>query len=195
MKKLLFIDACISTHDSRTKKLCDAYINKFMEKNPDYELETVTLRAGFCEPWTRERLIERDGYIAEKDWNHSMFDLPKQYKAADHIVIGTPYWDLSFASILKVYIENIMVGDLTFGITTDGYQGLCNGKMMTYITTAGGFIGNKNLGYEYMQAIADMTGIDNTEFFSAEGLDIVGFDVEGAVKKAITEIESSVVEE
>ena len=45
MKKLLFIDACISTHDSRTKKLCDAYISKFMEKNPDYELETVVLRS------------------------------------------------------------------------------------------------------------------------------------------------------
>ena len=190
MKKLLFIDACISTHQSRTKKLCDAYIEEFLKKNPDYELETVVLRSGTVMPWTAERLNERDGYIAEKDWNHEMFDLPKQYKDADHIVIGTPYWDLSFASILKVYIENIMVGDLTFTTTEAGFKGLCKGKMMTYITTAGGYIGERNFGYDYLKGIAEMTGIDDTEFFSAEGLDIYGVDAEHVVEEAIDKIKA-----
>lgn len=190
MKKLLFLDACISTHQSRTKKLCDVYIEEFLKKNPDYELETVVLRSGTVMPWTSERLIERDGYISEKDWNHEMFDLPKQYKEADHIVIGTPYWDLSFASVLKVYIENIMVGDLTFGMTDTGFEGLCRGQMMTYITTAGGYIGDRNFGYDYMKGIAEMTGIDNTEFFSAEGLDIQGVDVDKTVNETIEKIKA-----
>ncbi len=191
MKKLLFIDACISTHESRTKKLCDVYIDEFLRHNPDYELETVVLRSGSVMPWTREKLVESDSYVVKKDWSHEMFNLAKQYKEADHIIMGTPYWDLSFASILKVYIENIMVCDLTFGVTEQGFKGLCNGKMLTYITTAGGFIGDKNFGYDYVRGIADMTGIDNTEFFSAEALDIAGMDVDSIMNKAINEIKNT----
>ncbi len=191
MKKLLFIDACISTHESRTKKLCDVYINEFLQHNPDYELETVVLRSGSIMPWTSEKLIERDSYVAKKDWSHEMFSLAKQYKEADHIIMGSPYWDLSFASILKVYIENVMVCDLTFGVTENGFSGLCNGRMLTYITTAGGFIGDKNFGYDYVRGIAEMTGIDDTEFFGAEALDIVEMNVDDIMNKTIAEIKDS----
>ena len=88
-----------------------------------------------------------------------MFDFAKQFQEADYIVVGTPYWDLSFASILKVYVENIMVADLTFKATNTGFVGLCEGKSLVYITTAGGFIGDKNFGYDYMCGVADMFGI------------------------------------
>lgn len=188
MGKLLFIDACISTHASRTKRLCAEYIECYLKKNPETVLETVPLRKGKVEPLTKERIIERDGYVASKDFDQPMFDFARQFQEADHIIIGTPYWDLSFASILKVYIENIMVCDLTFGVTETGFKGLCNGKMMTYITTAGGFIGDKNYGYDYMRGIADMVGVDETEFFGAEALDIDGYDAEKIVEEKLAEI-------
>ena len=188
MEKMLFLDACISTHQSRTKKLCTAYIDAFREKHPDTALETVMLRKGRVEPLTRERIAERDEYIRRKDWNQPMFDFARQFKEADYIVVGTPYWDLSFASILKVYIENIMVADLTFETTSAGFNGLCQGKKLIYITTAGGFIGDQNFGYDYMCGIADMLGIPDTELVKAECLDIVGFDADKIVEKAIEEI-------
>lgn len=188
MEKLLFIDACISTHESRTKRLCKEYIECFMKKNPDTVLETVELRRGVVEPLTPEVIEERDGYVVAKDWEHPMFDLAKQFHDADYIVVGTPYWDLSFASILKVYIENIMVCDLTFGVTSHGFEGLCNGKKLVYITSAGGFIGDKNFGYDYMCGVADMFGIPETDFIKAEALDIEGFDAEKIVEKALEEI-------
>ena len=53
MEKMLFLDACISTHASRTKKLCTAYIDEFRRKNPETALETVVLRKGKAEPLTK----------------------------------------------------------------------------------------------------------------------------------------------
>lgn len=188
MDKLLFLDACISAHDSRTKRLCDAYLNGFLERHPNATLDRIVLRKGIVEPLTRERIIERDRYVRNRDWNHPMFDFARQFKEADYIVIGTPYWDLSFAAILKVYIENIMVSDLTFKATDTGFVGLCKGKEITYITTAGGFIGDKNYGYDYICGIADMVGISETRCIKAEALDIVGFDAEAIVEKTVQEI-------
>lgn len=191
MKKLLFIDACISSHSSRTKKLCLVYVEEFMKKNPDVQLETVMLRPGKFEALSREKIIERDSYVVKKDWNQSIFDHAKQFKEADYILVGTPYWDLSFAAVLKLYIENITVADLTFEATDEGFIGLCNGKKLTYITTAGGFIEDKNFGYDYMVGMAGMYGIKETEFFKAEALDIAGVDVEKIMNEAEKNIRDS----
>ena len=188
MEKVLFLDACVRDAASRTKKLCDVYIELFMKAHPDAVLETVTLRRGAVQSHTEEHLAERDAYIRQKDFSQPMFELARQYREADYIIIGTPYWDLSFAAILKVYIENIMVADLTFKATDTGFVGLCKGRKMIYITTAGGAIGDKNYGYDYMRAIADMTGIDETQCIKADMLDIEGYDAEAIMAKAVKEI-------
>lgn len=195
MEKVLFLDACIREEGSRTKQLCDVYLEEFLKYHPEAEVETVVLREGAVHTHTMEKLNERDGYVRNKDWSHPMFELGLQYKHADYIVIGTPYWDLSFAAILKVYIENIMVADLTFKATDQGFVGLCNGKKMVYITTGGGQIEGQNYGYDYMCAIAKMTGIDETECFTAECLDIVGFDADAIMEKAKVEIREKLVNE
>ncbi len=188
MEKLLFVDACIRGEKSRTKQLCDVYLEEFLKKNPDTSVETVKLRSGMLNTHTVEKLDLRDSLIRKRDFSHEMFDLAKQFKEADYIVIGSPYWDLSFAAVLKVYIENIMVADLTFKATNTGFVGLCGGKKLIYITTAGGFIGEKNFGYDYMCGVAEMLGIPDTECVKAEALDIEGFDAGKIVAKAAEEI-------
>ena len=188
MEKLLFIDACIREENSRTKQLCDVYLEEFLKKNPETSVETVKLRSGMLNTHTVEKLALRDSLIRKQDFSHEMFDLAKQFKEADYIVIGSPYWDLSFAAVLKVYIENIMVADLTFRATNTGFVGLCGGKKLIYITTAGGFIGEKNFGYDYMCGVAEMLGIPDTECVKAEALDIEGFDAGKIVAKAAEEI-------
>lgn len=191
MEKILFLDACIREEGSRTKQLCDVYLEELMKAHPDAQLETVVLRDGTVKTHTKEKLDVRDCYAREKDWSHPMFDLGKQYRDADYIVIGTPYWDLSFAAILKVYIENIMVADLTFGCNDQGFYGLCKGKKLVYITTGGGVIEGQNFGYDYMKAIAAMTGIDETECFLAQNLDIVGFDADAIMEEAKANIRAA----
>ena len=45
---------------------------------------------------------------------------------ADEIVIGAPYWDLSFPAALKVYIEHVSVCDIAFHYTEDAQ---CEGHL------------------------------------------------------------------
>ena len=96
---------------------------------------------------------------------------------ADDIVIGVPYWDLSFPAAFKTYLEHVSVCELTFHYTEDARcEGICKAKRITYITTCGGFVEGANFGYEYIVGIAKMFGIPEVRFVAAEGLDIVGID-------------------
>ena len=67
---------------------------------------------------------------------------------ADLVVVGAPYWDLSFPALLKIYIENIMVLGVTF-IYGERGQVIPLGRAgrMFYISTAGGYIGEKEKIY------------------------------------------------
>lgn len=174
---LLFIDACISNHTpSRTNRLCEHYLKQY--DGTDWKITRVSLEALNLAPLTAADLALRDRCIAEKDHNHPMMYLAKQFAEADRIVIGAPYWDLSFPSCLRVYIERIMVCGITFCYNEHGPSGLCKADKLVYITSAGGFVPGQNLGYEYLKGICSMVGIPGAEYFAAEGLDIYGADVE-----------------
>ena len=174
--KILFIDACVSIHPkSRTRYLCDQYLRQFESKN--VTIERIELEALSIFPISKAMLQKREALIQKGQYQDDMFALARQFKAADEIVIGAPYWDLSFPSILKVYIEHIMVSGLTFQYTENRAEGLCNVASLTYITTAGGYIGSRNFGYEYVKAVAELLGIQKTNLLFAEGLDIAGADI------------------
>ena len=57
--------------------------------------------------------------------------------------------------------------------------------MVYYITTSGGYIGNNNFGFDYVKAVAEnFFGIKDIRFYSAEGLDIFGADVQVIMDEA-----------
>ncbi|MFQ9179571.1 MAG: NAD(P)H-dependent oxidoreductase [Eggerthella lenta] len=96
-----------------------------------------------------------------------------------------PYWDLSFPAAFKTYLEHVSVCELTFHYTEDARcEGICKAKRITYITTCGGFVEGANFGYEYIVGIAKMFGIPEVRFVAAEGLDIVGIDIQEQMDKA-----------
>lgn len=107
-------------------------------------------------------------------------------------MIAAPYWDLSFPSLLKVYLEQICIVGLTFQYTPEGIpEGLCKARRIIYVTTAGGPI-YQNMGYDYVKALADtFFGIPETVCFSAQNLDVIGADVEGILQKAEAEIRAA----
>ena len=63
-------------------------------------------------------------------------------------------------------------------------EGLCKSKTLTYITTSGGFIGDKNFGYDYVCGLTEMLSLGKPRFISAEGLDIIGMDIDAQIDKA-----------
>lgn len=192
--KVLLIDSCISTHQSRTRRLADAYINELKNAfsksefvdgkkgddltfgSEELEVKEILCREGAYRCHTSEFLQRRDELIAQGKFDNLIFDQAKEFRDADLIVIAAPYWDLSFPAALKVYIEGVMVPGLTFDSSPEGFVGLCKAKKLVYITTAGGYIKNLNLGYDYMKAIGKMVGINDSQCIYAEGLDIVEND-------------------
>lgn len=179
-KRLLFIDSCVTTHRSRTLQLCNAWLNRYLEVHPDAVCDRVVLDTDSLRPLDCEAVSHRTKCVEAGDYSDPMFAMAHQLKRADRILIGAPYWDCSFPSVLKVYIENIVVDKLTFHETERGYEGLCPCEKITYITTAGGPIGDLDLGYDYIRGVFTMLGITEYEEYRAEMLDIQGADI-GAI--------------
>ena len=190
MKKLLFINACVRGDRSRTLRLCKKYISTFLAYHTDYEWTELDLNETPLIPQNRSELDKRDAFIEAGDFSDPMFDLAKQFMEADHIVIGAPYWDLEFPSLLKIYFERVSVSELTYQFQGDHAEANTKAERAVYITTAGGYTIGKNYGYEYAQGLFSfLFGINRMDLVLAEGLDIEGADVEALLKDAMKKAE------
>ena len=179
MKKILVVNACVRP-ESRTMILARHLLSK-LEGN----VEELDLGAEDIKNLDLERLQERDRLAGAGDFSDDMFKYARQFRDADVMVMAAPYWDLSFPAAFKTYLEHVSVCELTFHYTEDARcEGICKAKRITYITTCGGFVEGANFGYEYIVGIAKMFGIPEVRFVAAEGLDIVGIDVQEQMDKA-----------
>ena len=177
---ILYINACVREH-SRTKRLADSLIEGLGEEVEELRLSDVSF------PVVDEAFLRnRDRLIAAGEFDNPLFDLARQFAGADQIVIAAPYWDLSFPAALKQYFEQINVVGVTFIYTPEGFpKGLCRAKKLYYVTTAGGPIFNAEYGYGYIRELAQsFYGIPDVRMIKAEGLDIIGADIEGILREA-----------
>ena len=175
----LFVNACIRGAESRTLTLCREYLQG------KTDVVEIDLAARGLMPLTAEEVAFRSELQSRGDFGDQIFDLAKEFANADEIVIGAPYWDLSCPSALKVYIERCSVCDITFHYTDDAKcEGKCKARSLTYIATCGGWVDGADFGYEYLCGIARMFGIPETRYVLAQGLDVVGADIEACLAPA-----------
>lgn len=175
--KILFVNACVRK-ESRTLILAREVL-----ANLNGEINEIFLPDLGLEPLTEEKITTR-----LTDPNQQV--LAMEFKEADIIVIAAPMWDLSFPSLLKLYVENISISGVTFKYTEHGVKGLCKAKKMYYISTSGGNF-YEDFGFNYIKALANnMFGIKNVIKFSAEGLDIWGNDTKKIIDNALKQIEN-----
>ena len=168
----LFVNCC-PREDSRTERLA----GKLLETLGGYE-EVNPEKEGLV-PVDNERLKYRTALLEKGDLSDEIFRYAKQFAAADTIVIAAPFWDLSFPSVLKIYIENIYVTGIVSEYDENGApKGLCKAKKLYYVTTAGGAY-DARFSFDYLKALAeDYYGIEETVLIKAEMLDIIGNDAE-----------------
>lgn len=164
----LFINCC-PRGGSRTERLARKLLEKlgeFEEVNPEREKLV---------PLDNERLNYRTALLEKGDLSDDIFRYAKQFAAAETIVIAAPFWDLSFPSILKVYIENIYVTGIVSKYDENGTpKGLCKAKKLYYVTTAGGPYDGR-FSFDYLKELAEsFFGIGETVLIKAEMLDIIG---------------------
>lgn len=183
---VLFLNACVRS-DSRTKQLADHLLS--LLKEPVRELQLWRLDY----PRSDEVFLsERDDLLTRGEQSASLFDLAREFAAADSIVVAAPYWDLSFPAAVKQYFEQVSVVGITFAYSEEGVPvGLCQAKKLYYVTTAGGKILSREYGYGYIRALAQgFFGISETLFFGAEELDLPGADVEALLMQARVQMDA-----
>ena len=183
---ILFVNACVR-EASRTKRLADCLLARLGGEVNELRLEDVAF------PVADEAFLKkRDALIAAAQFDDPLFDMARDFAAADIIVIAAPYWDLSFPAALKQYIEQINALGVTFEYTPEGYpRGLCRARKLYYVATAGGAFVPEEFGFGYVRALAQsFYGIQDVELIMARGLDIVGADVEGIMGECLQGIGS-----
>lgn len=174
--KLLFVDCCISQRgeDSRTKRLAKAYLYAFLKSHSGAEVETVTPQALLAlRPFDAAMLDERDALAAEKRWDAPVFDLARQLRTADAVVVAAPYWDLSYPAALRTYIEYVSANGLTYHYESDGCHGDCRAEHLVYLTTGGDLEREDSVGVTHWRQLSAMFGIGRFDYVFAGGLDIV----------------------
>ncbi|MBQ7152610.1 MAG: NAD(P)H-dependent oxidoreductase [Clostridia bacterium] len=177
----LFINAC-ARRNSRTARIANAYLEK--AGKPYCEVKI----AGKAFPVADEEFLSRrDSLIGKGQFGDPMLVYARGFAEADEIVIAAPYWDLSFPACLKQYIEQINVLGITFRYSDKGIpEGLCKASRIVYITTCGGTFSPDEFGFGYIKALAEnYYGIKDVRLIKAEGLDLVGADVEKIVQSCI----------
>lgn len=188
MPTLLFINACVRGRDSRTLILAEQLLEQLREANSRdmaFHIEEIRLSTENILPLNYERLQRRDELLAEGQLSDTMFDYANAVANADMLVIAAPYWNMSFPAALKIFLEMTSVEGITFTYAEDGTPiGLTNAHDMYYVTTSGGYIGDCNFGFEYVNALCRLYGVENTHFVSAEGLDLDGADVQAIMEAA-----------
>jgi FMN-dependent NADH-azoreductase len=175
--KILFINACLRGRErSRTDQLCRAFLDGLSRMANEQRLvvEEVNLAAEKLPCYGAEEIEQRAALLDAGRLEDPFFDFARQYKAADLILCGAPYWDFSFPAALKSYFERICVEKYTFCYTDEGPAGLCAFRDFVYITTCGGYVGGLDLGTDYARAIAGFTGQGAFHAYACEGLDMLG---------------------
>ena len=176
---ILFINACVR-RESRTKRLADLLLSYLHD-----EVETVDLNTLELPFLTEEAIDERTAAAKAKALDHPLCRNAAQFAQADTVVIAAPFWDLSFPSVLKRYLESICVTGVTFVYSNEGIPiSRCRAKKLYYLTTAGGPL-VKDFGFDYVKALCgSFMGVEDCVCFFAENLDIWGTDVEAVMTQA-----------
>lgn len=171
-KRILLIDCCVRGEQSRTLTLTRRWLAK---QEPGAQVEHLKLYDLELTPLPLEEVeTRRDTRLAE------------QFAQADEIVVAAPYWDLSFPSILKVYLERVCVTGITFHYVENREEGLCRADRAVYISTAGGYVGEHHLGEEYVKTVFQrLFGIGAFTAIRCEGLDLPGSDPEALLAAAV----------
>ena len=185
MKQILFVDACMRGPElSRTSRLCRSFLEEFTARCPDSQVSRRDLTDAKLPLLTGELAAQRDAWVKQGE-EHPLLAPAREVAACDLLVIGAPYWDLSFPAALKGYLEWSSVLGITFRYAEDGRQvGLSRARALVYLTTAGGPVEGQNYGFDYLRGLAGMFGIPDSRCVAPENLDVWGTDVEQVLRQA-----------
>lgn len=183
---LLFIDCCISQRGegSRTAALCRAFLDTWRAQNPQGRVETAALAGLGLKPFDVDMLNRREALFHARRFDDPVYSLARQFAAADRILVGAPFWDLSFPAALRIYIEYISANGVTYHYDDQGPHGDCQAEKLAFLTSGGDFEQPNSSGVEYWRQLCGMYGIPRYDFVFAGGLDAAPENAEAFLAEA-----------
>ncbi|MBR5345810.1 MAG: NAD(P)H-dependent oxidoreductase [Clostridia bacterium] len=189
--ELLFVNACPRGKDSRTLALAEHLLRHLQQKLPELIITRHDLPTMRLQPVNARRLKRKEALCDQRNWDDPLTAIGADFQRANAVIIAAPYWDLSFPSILKTWVENIWVRNLTFFYRDDKPVGLAKGKAAVYVTTAGSYTAKHDWGTLYIEDVMKTLGIPAFRAVKAEALDLLSSDPETILTIARTEAESA----
>ncbi|MGV8917664.1 MAG: FMN-dependent NADH-azoreductase [Pseudomonas sp.] len=176
--KLLHIDSSILGDHSASRQLSRSVVEAFKVVEAGSQVSyrdlaadalghfsPATLAAGGTPSEARDAAQQ-----AEVDNNEAIL---QEFLDADVVVIGAPVYNFTIPSQLKAWIDRISVAGRTFKYDETGPVGLCAGKKVIIVSTAGGVhqgqptaVGHEGL----LKVLFGFIGVTDLEFVFAHGL-------------------------
>lgn len=208
-KKLLYISVNSKPEElSSSKTVAREFINRFLEKNNDFQIEEVDLFKDHIPRLEYQYYESRNCVISEEaaeKLSHKerkevqrIKDLCDQFISADMYVIAAPMWSLSFPAPLKEYIDCIVQTEKTITFKESKKpKGLLNDKYraLVYIQSSGGNIpwiadAFMDKGENYIASIMKTIGIHTVKELKVDSTGTTEEERITAINKANGEIES-----
>ncbi|MCT2408894.1 NAD(P)H-dependent oxidoreductase [Chryseobacterium antibioticum] len=197
MANILNIQTSISGENSVSNKLSQIVINQLLDKNPDSK---VTVRDLALHPiphleihhFSASRIPDEEKNDEQKEASKYSDEALKEIQDADIIVIGVPFYNFTFPSTLKSWIDNIAVAGKTFSYADGTPKGLLQNKKMYLNFAVGGVYENgliENMEH-YLRTLFGFIGITDVEVFKSQGMMVPQLKEEN-FSKAVAAIETA----
>ncbi|MDD1968554.1 FMN-dependent NADH-azoreductase [Pseudomonas putida] len=176
--KLLHIDSSILGDHSASRQLSRGVVESFTAAHPGTEVVYRDLANDALSHFSGATLAAagtpaegRDAAQArEVDTNEAVL---QEFLSADVVVLGAPMYNFSISSQLKAWIDRIAVAGRTFRYTEAGPEGLCKGKKVIVVSTAGGLHSGQptSAGHDdLLKVLFGFIGVTDLQFVHAQGL-------------------------
>jgi FMN-dependent NADH-azoreductase len=176
--KLLHIDSSILGDHSASRQLSRGVVESFTAAHPGTEVvyrdlanEALSHFSGATLAAAGTPAEGRDAAQArEVDTNEAVL---QEFLSADVVVLGAPMYNFSISSQLKAWIDRIAVAGRTFRYTEAGPEGLCKGKKVIVVSTAGGLHSGQptSAGHDdLLKVLFGFIGVTDLQFVHAQGL-------------------------
>ncbi|WP_313739262.1 FMN-dependent NADH-azoreductase [Pseudomonas sp.] len=176
--KLLHIDSSILGEHSASRQLTQQVVQAWQAADPSVEVTYRDLAADAISHFSSATLLAAGTAEAARDAAQAFeaqlsAQTLAEFLAADAVVIGAPMYNFSVPTQLKAWIDRIAVAGQTFRYTESGPEGLCGGKRVVLVSTAGGLHEGQasGVGHEdFLKVFLGFIGITDLQIVRAQGL-------------------------
>lgn len=183
MAHVLFVHANPKPRNqSHTLRLADAFIEAYLKNNPSDEIVELDLYHSEI-PIIDERVLRIWHKFSKKieldndeiRLNRRMNEIFDQFAGAEKIILAAPMWNHSFPSVVKAYVDNVVVMGKSFKYSEKGPVGLLKDRPLLFVQSRGGVYSSGPMqafedAESYLRNIFSFVGIQNFQVLLCEGV-------------------------